>query len=96
MIHKSGILNGTRRYQTPLDRPTLLDNATEMEFTTSIAKCGRPGVYDSERAARYSFKFYDEDLLELQERAGPGGCITLEMLQELYRRVGKTKPWERS
>ena len=83
MIHKSGIINGVRRYQTPMDRPTLLDNATDLEYQISSHQVWRPGVYDSERAARYAFRFTDEALDALQDRIGPDGVVSFEMLQGL-------------
>lgn len=46
----------------------------------------RPGAYDSERTARYAFRFPDETLLRLQDRkneqsGGAGGIITFDDLQ---------------
>ena len=35
MLHKSGIINGKRVHQTPLRRPDLLDNATDVEYQIS-------------------------------------------------------------
>lgn len=50
----------------------------------------RPGVYDSERAARYAFRFNDSDLQSLQQSVNPGGVITFEMLKGLRSgRVGR-------
>lgn len=102
MIHRSGIISGKRVYQTPLDRPDLLDNATDLEYQISSHQVWRPGIYDSERAARYACQFYDEDLGALQEQVNAqhpdpaDRVITFEMLRGLRRRVGRTKPWERT
>jgi hypothetical protein len=87
VIHKSGIINGERVYQTPFLRPDLLDHATDLRFTISSHNVWLPGVYDSEGAARYAFRFRDEDLDALQEQAnaaagGTGGVITFEMLRQ--------------
>ena len=48
-----------------------------------------PGSYESERAAKYAFRFRDEDLYDLQESVNPGGVITFAMLQGLRQ---KPKP----
>lgn len=116
MIHRSGIINGKRVHESPLDDPRRMDSATELQYQISSRGCWRPGVYDSERAARYASRFHDEDLQALQDSINaplPPGydydrdvefreaamlhapAITFEMLQELRRRVGDTKPWER-
>lgn len=42
-----------------------------------------PGCYDSERAARYAFRFKDAELQRLQDSVNPGGIITFDMLQRL-------------
>lgn len=85
MIHKSGIVNGKREYQTPMDRPDCLEHATDLEYQISSHDVWRPGVYDSERAARYAFRFDDGDLQALQDSVNPGGIITFEMLRGLRR-----------
>lgn len=101
MIHRSGIINGTRFYETPLDRPDLLDNATRLQYQISSHEVWRPGIYDSERAARYAFRFHDEDLDALQKRVNAANAdpddrvITFEMLRDLRRKVGSMAPWER-
>ena len=58
-----------------------------------------PGAYESERAARYAFRFTNEELTAAQaaanERAGgTGGVITFEQLRELrkQRPPGETLP----
>lgn len=109
MIHRSGIINGKRVYETPLTG-RLPDTATELRFSISSHDCWRPGSYDSERAARYALRFYDEDLDALMAPLRPVPppseeewdtysltmpAITFEMLQDLRKRVGDTKPWER-
>ncbi len=43
-----------------------------------------PGAYESERAARYAFRFSHEQLQKLQDSVNPGGIITLEMLKKLH------------
>ncbi len=50
-----------------------------------------PGSYDSERAAKYAFRFTDEVLRGLQESVNPGGVITFEMLQSARRLKSKQK-----
>lgn len=67
MIHRSGIINGKRVHETPLDDPKRMDSATDLQYQISSYQVWRPGVYDSERAARYAFRFYDEDLQALQD-----------------------------
>lgn len=41
-----------------------------------------PGVYDTERAARYAFRFGDGQLRRLQDSIRPGN-ITFELLKNL-------------
>lgn len=50
-------------------------------YVISSRQVWRPGVYDSERTARYAFQFTDEQLTALQ-RQTQGGVITLQMLRE--------------
>lgn len=50
-------------------------------YATSTDQVAREGVYDSERAARYSFRFDAETLDRLQASVNPGGVITFEMLR---------------
>lgn len=45
----------------------------------------RTGCYESERAARYAFRFKDRDLWAVQDSVNPNGIITLEMLRTLHR-----------
>lgn len=50
-----------------------------------------PGAYESERAARYAFRFTNEELTAAQAAAnaragGVGGVITFEQLRETRRR----------
>ena len=50
-----------------------------------------PGVYESKRAARFAFRFNDEELQDLQDMVnkragGVGGRITLEDLRSCSRR----------
>lgn len=50
-----------------------------------------PGAYESERAARYAFRFTNEELTAAQDEAnaragGVGGVITFEQLRETRRR----------
>ncbi len=72
MIHKSGIVNGKRVYEDPFSRP-LPDTATDLRFSISSCQVWRPGIYDSERAARYAFRFRDADLQALQDRCNAEG-----------------------
>lgn len=56
-------------------------------FVISTGKRSLPGSYESERAARYAFKFSYEILDKLQDKAnqrngGKGGVISLEDLQK--------------
>jgi hypothetical protein len=55
------------------------------QFVISSGGSWVPGVYDSERTARYAFRFEDRDLTALQRSQGIGGVITFEMLQKLRR-----------
>ncbi len=52
-------------------------------FVISSYGVWRPGVYDSERTARYAFRFTDEQLQRLQEKVQPSGVITYEMLRRV-------------
>jgi len=60
-----------------------------VSFGTSAHECWRPGNYADERAAKYSFRFPDEVLIELRDR-NPDGLITFEMLQQA--RATMTEP----
>lgn len=68
-----------------------------VRFCISAHRCWIPGAYDSERAARYAFRFRDEALIELRDKVcdeNEDFCkrvITFEMLQE-YRRKHKNDP----
>lgn len=42
-----------------------------------------PGVYDSERTAKYAFRFADRQLQALQDSLNPGGVITMDHLRGL-------------
>jgi hypothetical protein len=60
------------------------------EWVISACEVWRPGVYESERAARYAFRFTDGELTAAQAEAnarhgGPGGVITFEQLQAMKR-----------
>lgn len=67
--------------------------------TFAIASCGvwRPGCYNSERAARYAFRFPDAALRRLQDRVNDAEpdherrVISFEMLQALYRELKEVK-----
>lgn len=55
-------------------------------FCIASRQMWRPGVYDSERTARWAFRFKDEVLSRLQDEAndrngGTGGVITREDLE---------------
>lgn len=61
------------------------------EWVISAYRVWRPGVYESDRAARYAQRFGDEELTAAQAAAnekagGAGGVITLEQLRALKRR----------
>jgi hypothetical protein len=61
-------------------------------FVISAYNCWRPGVYATERAARYAFRFDDRDLQKLQNELNMNNkrvedrVITFEMLQKLRKR----------
>lgn len=52
------------------------------EFVISAYGSWRPGAYDSERAARYAFRFSDEALQSIQDGL-KGGSISFETLKSL-------------
>jgi hypothetical protein len=59
-------------------------------YVISAYQVGMPGAYESERAARYAFRFTNEELTAAQAEAnarhgGPGGIITFEQLQAMKR-----------
>ena len=65
-------------------------------YVASSNQVWKAGIYDSERAARYCFRFPDSELKALQERklkersrlpeiTTPVAVITFEDLQELRR-----------
>lgn len=54
----------------------------EGAYVISSRHCWLPGCYESERAAKYAFRFPDEVLRTLQESVNPGGVITFAMLQD--------------
>ncbi len=55
----------------------------ENHYVISSYHSWKPGVYDSERTARYAFRFPDEHLQKLQESIHPNGVITFDMLRDL-------------
>ena len=59
-------------------------------FVISSYDTWRPGAYESERAARYAFRFDDEVLKKLQDSVRPG-VITYKMLKETAAAL-KRKP----
>ncbi len=80
IIHRSGIVDGRRIYETPLGRP-LPETATDLEYMISWDGGGwMPGIYESESAAIFAGGLPDAVLHDLQENVNPGGIITLEML----------------
>lgn len=85
MIHRSGIVNGERVYENFFTR--LPPDATDLHYSISSHQVWRPGVYDSERAARYAFRFDDGVLQALQDSVNPGGVITFEMLRDAARKA---------
>ncbi len=56
-------------------------------FVISSYELWKPGTYDSERTAKYAFRFKDEDLTNLQNSLEVGEAITFEMLQELRNKI---------
>ena len=54
-------------------------------YVISSRQVWMPGAYESERAARYAFRFTDAELQALQDSVNPGGVITFVMLQEARR-----------
>ena len=59
-------------------------------YVISSHRVWRPGVYESERAARYAFRFSDDELKSLQNEANENSDIserriTLERLQQHHR-----------
>jgi hypothetical protein len=56
-------------------------------FVISSRGCWLPGVYATERAGRYAFRFTDEQLSGLTERicAGEGRAITSDDLRLAFR-----------
>ncbi len=65
----------------------MMIHKVEDGYCISSYQIWRPGCYESERAARYAFRFDDSELQALQDNLNPGGIITFEMLQTL--RQGK-------
>jgi len=62
-----------------------IDADGEVSYVISSRSVWLPGVYASERAARYAFRFSNATLQALQDSVNPGGVITFEMLQAAYR-----------
>lgn len=60
-------------------------------FAISSGNVWLPGCYESERAAKYAFRFPDDDLRQLQNKVNARETdvskrmISFEMLQELAR-----------
>ena len=57
---------------------------TENGYVISSGHVWIPGAYDSERAAKYAFRFPDKELQELQNKKNPT-LITFKDLQELRK-----------
>ena len=51
------------------------------DYVIASYRVWRPGVYDTERAAKYAFRFSDEVLERLQDEVGRENKITFEILQ---------------
>ena len=49
-------------------------------YVISAYRIWRPGLYDTERAANYAFRFKDEELADLQASIGID-AITFDMLK---------------
>lgn len=67
-------------------------------FAISSGNVWLPGCYDSERAAKYAFRFLDEELQQLQNKVNTREpdvskrMISFEMLQELARKRKSEAP----
>ena len=64
----------------------MIHQGTDGTFLISSRGCWLPGIYDSERAARYAFRFGDAALQGLSERIcridGESRAITMDDLRE--------------
>lgn len=58
----------------------------EEVYVISSHEVWLPGCYESERAAKYAFRFSYEDLYNLQESVNPNGIITYQMLVDFRKR----------
>lgn len=92
MIHKSGIISGVRVHdKSQWGGHPLPPYATDLQFQISSHDVWRPGVFDSERAARYAFRFDDGELQALQDKVNAEHSdperrvITYDMLRDLRK-----------
>lgn len=60
----------------------LMIHKVEDEFVISSYGSWRPGVFDSERSAKYASRFSDEEIRALQDKLG-GISIAFEDLKSL-------------
>lgn len=69
----------------------MITQTDEGSYVVSSHRVWVPGIYDTERTARYALRFNDWDLQLLQDKINAGETdwrkrvITFEMLQELRR-----------
>jgi len=61
-------------------------------FLISAYGIWKPGCYADERAAKYAYRFCDQDLNNLQNGVNPGGIITFKMLQDKAKSNKASKP----
>lgn len=69
-----------------------IQDGTSICFVISSRQVWLPGSYESERAAKYAFRFKDEELSQLEENAikNNNGTISFVDLQA-YRALRKPK-----
>lgn len=65
---------------------------SDKTFVISSGHVWLPGCYESERAAKYAFRFTDEQLRKLQDSVNPGHIITFKMLQDERSGEGIAEP----
>ena len=75
----------------------IVDADASVTYCISSHHTWLPGVYESIKAARYAFRFTNEELEELQtsanlRAAGSGGMITFAALQALRQRKKQDTP----
>ncbi len=69
----------------------------EIQYIISSNQTSIPGIYDSERAAKYAFRFQNVELKKLQDKVNShepdydNRVITFEMLHDLARQLRQAK-----